>query len=72
MSGSLDDWCAKVGRDPNEIERSVQIFGRQLDKLDEYHDAGVTHFLCVSAGPDFDLSVSESTKALAWRDAMAR
>ena len=32
----LDEWCAKVGRDPNEIERSAQIFGPQLDKLDEY------------------------------------
>src|SRR5215204_5172923 len=37
----LDEWCAKVGRDPNEIERSAQIFGRQLDKLDEYLDGGL-------------------------------
>jgi probable F420-dependent oxidoreductase len=63
----LDEWCAKVGRDPNEIERSVQIFGPQLDKLDEYYDAGVTHFICASKGPDYDLS--DLNKLLAWRDA---
>ena len=31
----LDEWCAKVGRDPREIERSAQIFGSQLDQLDD-------------------------------------
>ncbi len=63
----LDEWCAKVGRDPGEIERSVQIFGPQLDKLDEYFEAGVTHFICAAAGPDYDLS--ELNKLIAWRDA---
>mgnify|MGYP000275862294 FL=1 len=63
----LDEWCAKIGRDPNEIERSAQIFGPQLDKLDQYYDAGVTHFLTASAGPDYDLSGLE--KLIAWRDA---
>ena len=63
----LDEWCAKVGRDPNEIERSVQISGPQLDKLDEYYDAGVTHFITASRGPDYDLS--GLNKLLAWRDA---
>jgi hypothetical protein len=66
----LDEWCAKVGRDPNEIERSVQISGKQLDKLDEYYDAGVTHFLCASAGPDYDLS--GLNKLLAWRNEKQR
>jgi probable F420-dependent oxidoreductase len=63
----LDDWCAKVGRDPRQIERSVQIFGAQLDKLDEYVDAGVTHFIAASPGPDYDLS--DLNKLIAWRDA---
>ncbi len=63
----LDDWCAKVGRDPKEIERSVQIFGAQRDKLDEYHEAGVTHFIAASPGPDYDLS--DLNKLIAWRDA---
>ena len=45
----------------------MQIFGPQLDKLDEYYDAGITHFLTASKGPDYDLSGLE--KLLAWRDA---
>lgn len=63
----LDNWCAKVGRDPKEIERSVQIFGPQLDKLDEYYAAGITHFLCATPGPDYDLT--ELQKLIDWRDA---
>ena len=36
----LDEWCARVGRDPEEIERSAQIFAPQLDRLDDYLAAG--------------------------------
>ena len=62
----LDEWCAKVGRDPNEIERSAQIFRDQLDKLDEYYAGGITHFICGAPGPDYDLT--ELRKLIAWRD----
>lgn len=65
----LDEWCATVGRDPAEIERSAQIFGPQLDKLDEYLAAGITHFICDASGPDYDLAPLE--KLLAWRDQQA-
>ncbi len=65
----LDEWCAKVGRDPKEIERSVQISGAQLDKLDEYLEAGFTHFISASSGPDYDLSSLH--RLLEWRDARA-
>jgi probable F420-dependent oxidoreductase len=62
----LDDWCAKVGRDPAEIERSAQIFGPQLDKLDDYLAGGITHFICDASGPDYDLAPLE--KLLVWRN----
>ena len=62
----LDEWCAKVGRDPKEIERSAQIFGPQLDKLDEYLAAGITHFIGDASGPDYDLAPLR--KLMAWRD----
>jgi probable F420-dependent oxidoreductase len=65
----LDDWCAKVGRDPNEIERSAQIFGPQLDKLDEYLAAGITHFILDASGPDYDLAPLR--KLVQWRDAQS-
>jgi probable F420-dependent oxidoreductase len=62
----LDDWCARIGRDPKEIERSAQIFGPQLDKLDAYLAGGITHFICDASGPDYDLAPLR--KLLAWRD----
>jgi hypothetical protein len=65
----LDEWCAKVGADPGEIERSAQIFGPQLDKLDEYLAAGITHLICDAGGPDYDLAPLR--KLIAWRDRQA-
>lgn len=62
----LDEWCAKVGRDPQEIERSAQISGAQLDKADDYLAAGITHLICDASGPDYDLAPLHTL--LAWRD----
>ena len=62
----LDEWCARVGRDPKEIERSAQISGAQLDKLDEYGAIGITHLICDASGPDYDLAPLH--KLLTWRD----
>ena len=65
----LDEWCARVGRDPREIERSAQIFGPQLDMLDDYLAAGITHLIAESSGPDYDLTPLH--KLIAWRDSHA-
>ena len=65
----LDGWCARVGRDPKEIERSAQIFGPQLDRLDEYLAEGITHLICDASGPDYDLAPLR--KLVAWRDSRA-
>jgi probable F420-dependent oxidoreductase len=62
----LDEWCEKVGRNPDEIERSAQIFPPQMDKLDAYLEAGITHLITESAGPDYDLS--DLYKLIEWRD----
>ena len=62
----LDEWCGKVGSDPQEIERSAQIFGPQLDRLDDYLAAGITHLIGESPGPDYDLT--SLRKLIAWRD----
>jgi len=63
----LDDWCERVGREPGEIERSAQISDAQLDRLDDYLAAGITHLICDAKGPDYDLSALQ--KLIAWRDA---
>lgn len=61
----LDDWCAKVGRDPKEIERSVELSGPRLNRLDEYLAEGFTHFITGATGPDYDLAPLQ--KLLDWR-----
>jgi alkanesulfonate monooxygenase SsuD/methylene tetrahydromethanopterin reductase-like flavin-dependent oxidoreductase (luciferase family) len=51
----LDDWCAKVGRDPRTIERTVLIESEDAGRLDEYADAGAEHIIVGIAHP-FDLT----------------
>jgi len=51
-------WCAEVDRDPAEIEMTVAINPDDLEKLDEYAEAGAHHAI-VMLGHPFDLSVVE-------------
>jgi probable F420-dependent oxidoreductase len=41
----LDRWCAEVGRDPAEIERTVAIQGTEIDQVDAFLEAGATHLI---------------------------
>jgi probable F420-dependent oxidoreductase len=51
----LDEWCARVGRDPSEIERTVMLFdARDVARVDEYLAAGAQH-LILGMGAPFDL-----------------
>ena len=51
----LDEWCAKVGRDPAEIERTVEMMsGAEIDQVDDYLAAGATHII-LGLGPPFGL-----------------
>ena len=65
----LDDWCAKVGRDPSEIERSASfkdVEGQTVANAEAMADAGIDLFMLVADGPDYDMSqVAALTK---WRD----
>lgn len=51
----LDEWCAKVGRDPALIERTVLIEAEDAGRLDEYVAAGAQHVIVGLAHP-FDLT----------------
>jgi probable F420-dependent oxidoreductase len=55
----LDDWCAKVGRDPAEIERSVHIDSDEIDKIDAFLDAGATHVILGVNAP-YDLGPAKA------------
>ena len=62
----LDEWCAKVGRNPSEIERTVRVDPPEFDILDRYVEAGATHFICGGPAP-FDFA--DLKRLVAWRDA---
>jgi len=63
----LDDWCAKVGRDPAEIERSVILMDpAQYELADEYLAAGVTQLIGSPGTPPSDWGPLK--ELLAWRN----
>ncbi len=64
-SAILDEWCAKVGRNPAEIERSVLIGGPSTtDAWNAYVAAGVTH-LIVGLSDPWDMALVDNL--VAWR-----
>lgn len=58
----LDRWCAEVGRDPAEIERTVAIQGNEVDAAEAYVEAGATHFIVMTGAP-FDPAPLETLLA---------
>ena len=63
----LDDWCRRVGRDPEEIERSALINDHsQVRNADRYVENGITHLICGVGGPAYDLSPLK--ELIRWRD----
>ncbi len=62
----LDDWCERVGRDPNEIERSILIQPRQIENADNYVENGITHLMLGFNGPDYDLTPLK--ELISWRN----
>lgn len=61
----LDDWCAKLGRDPRAIERTVSVNREDLDRLEDYVEAGADHLIYRLAAP-FD--TEPLRRLVAWRD----
>jgi probable F420-dependent oxidoreductase len=51
LNGVLDERCAEVGRDPSEIERTVAIGAGEVDRVEEYLEAGAQHLIIMSADP---------------------
>jgi probable F420-dependent oxidoreductase len=73
----LDVWCDKYGRDPRDIERSVSLWDMDWsNQLDDYVDAGVTHFAhFIGDSTDFEsdpgfppMDWKTLEDLLAWRD----
>ena len=62
----LDNWCAEVGRNPAEIERTVSVSKEDVAvNLDTFEELGGTHMILGLGEPwDYDL-VEQLVK---WRD----
>jgi probable F420-dependent oxidoreductase len=58
----LDEWCHKTGRDPRDVERTVSIEPKELQKADSYAEAGTDHLIVMASSP-FDLSAVEKFMA---------
>lgn len=54
----LNEWCEKVGRDPNQIERTCSINVEDIARVPEFIDAGAQH-LILGMGAPFDFSPVE-------------
>ncbi len=60
--------CAKVGRDPSEIEHTRGVMDRLLDHVDELHAAGVSQFILGIGGRPGGYDLEPLGELVAWRD----
>lgn len=50
----LDEWCARLDRNPSQIERTCSINGNEVENYQAYLDAGASHLIVMSGAP-YDL-----------------
>ncbi len=62
----LDEWCARRGRDPRDIKRSIGVDVSMLNQADAIVDAGADEIHVGIDGPHYDLGPLKEW--LAWRD----
>jgi probable F420-dependent oxidoreductase len=62
----LDEHCASIGRDPEEIERTVLLEDDEATLAEDYHKAGMTHLIVTLSAPHYDIAQLEHL--CAWRD----
>jgi probable F420-dependent oxidoreductase len=58
----VTNWCNELGRDPKEVERTVAIGPEDIDKLEEYAEAGA-EVAIVMLGNPYDLDAIEKKLA---------
>lgn len=63
----LDEHCARVGRNPQDIERSSGVNKDTLEQADAYVEKGITLLTIGVSGPEYDLGPAK--ELLQWRDA---
>lgn len=65
-SAILDRWCAQVGRDPSQIERSTAVNRPPDDVAEGLLKAGITLFTIGLSGPSYNLTLAR--RWIAWRN----
>ena len=50
-SAVLDEWCARLGRDGGEIERTANVGNLSAGEIEEWRKAGLQHFVLRIAHP---------------------
>jgi len=50
-SAVLDEWCARLGRDGREIERTANVGNLSAGEIEEWRKAGLQHFVLRIAHP---------------------
>ncbi|NUP52281.1 MAG: LLM class F420-dependent oxidoreductase [Catenulispora sp.] len=58
----LNEWCAKIGRDPKAVERTVMINDSEIDDYQSYLDAGADHIIL---GSDYPFEMDNVKRLLA-------
>jgi len=70
LSAVVDEWCAQVGREPTEIERSVLLTDpEEVARADEYVTAGITHLIIAADGPG--TALEPLRRLVSWREEWA-
>ena len=67
LSGVLNEWCAKVDRNPADIERTVSIQADDVDDVGRYIDAGADH---VIVGLNSPFGLEPLSSLIAQRDSL--
>ena len=62
----LNKWCDEVGRNPDDIQRSIGIDINRIDLADELLAAGATEVTLAVNGPGYDLT--KVKEWISWRD----
>jgi probable F420-dependent oxidoreductase len=65
----LAEHCARVGRDPDEIERAWGAGSRTVELADELADAGVHEIVLGIGGDGSGYDLGELRELIQWRDA---
>jgi probable F420-dependent oxidoreductase len=63
-SAVLDEWCAKLERNPREIERTAALQPDEVSVWSDYLDAGAQHLIVMTPAP-YDLGPVEALLAAA-------